>query len=74
MRDINIIPAAYANEVASSTAMIPLNPDGTITVRMAPNEEVHVDITSISTSDELEVNIEEVNGRSIYDAIPVEIE
>lgn len=59
-------------------ATVPINDDGSINVRFAPNSEIDVNITGVSTTDELEVevvdfdvndeidiNIDEIGGSSV---------
>lgn len=57
------LPAAQSADgepkSAAQYAKVPLNPDGSITVRLAPEET-------------MSVNIEQVRGRTIYGGIPVE--
>ena len=69
--------------------LVPLNDDGSITVKMSTGDrmdvsivdintydELRVEINGVNTSDELPVNIDEVAGSSVYssDGIPVHIE
>jgi hypothetical protein len=53
-----LIPTANAKETKSSTVTIPLNPDGSINVKLS-NQNI------------IDVNIEEVDGHSLDDAVPV---
>lgn len=66
--------------------MVPLNADGSISVRLAEYDRLDVNIVDISTSDllnvnlkdintsdELNVNIDEIGGWSVFNTIPVEI-
>ncbi|MFK8038808.1 MAG: hypothetical protein AB8B74_10995 [Crocinitomicaceae bacterium] len=86
--------ATYANEIdydypeihENQYGLVPLNNDGSITVKLSSYDELKVDIVDISTSDmfnvnlkdintsdELNVNIDEIGGWSVYDKLPVEI-
>ncbi len=57
-----LIPTASAKEPASNKfVQFPLNKDGSITVRLAPNETI-------------DVNIDEVGGFSTFGKVPVKIE
>jgi len=53
-----LIPTANAKETKSPTVTIPLNPDGSINVNLS-NQNI------------IDVNIEEVDGHSLDDAVPV---
>lgn len=70
LQNIEIIPKAYASGPnntmipSKNYAQVPLNADGSI----------DVNIKSINTSDELDVNIDEVGGSSVYRSIPVKNE
>jgi hypothetical protein len=80
IHNVGLFPKAYANEAAATpvpaapTVALPLNDDGSINVRLVPSETISIDIQDISTSDKLNVNLKEVGGSFIYNAIPVEIE
>jgi hypothetical protein len=69
------IPFQKANFSPSSQfALVPVNEDGSINVVIKGSTNVmQVDISKISTTNELEVDIREVNNRSVYDKIPVEM-
>lgn len=75
LNNVDIFPKAYANEPApfpqQNYAIVPLNEDGSISVSLVGLDEIDVDITGISTSDELDINIDEVAGRSPNQGIPV---
>lgn len=72
-----IIPTANAkNSPAARTLAVPVNPDGSITVRFAPNAIQDVNIKEVggsSTYGKLNVNIEEVDGSSVSRSVPVKI-
>ena len=54
--------------------LVPLNADGSIDVNIKSNSStMDVNIVDISTSDELDVNIDEVGGYSNYGIVPVEV-
>lgn len=80
IHNVGLLPTAYANEAtttpvpAAPSVAVPLNDDGSISVRLVPSETISIDITDISTADKLKVNLEEVGGSYIYNAFPVEIE
>ncbi len=68
VRDIEIIPKAHAN--GSSHGMLsnlPINEDGTITVRISNTDEIDVNIKSIDTYDKLKVNLNEISTRDELD-------
>lgn len=80
LRDIPFFPEVRASDnpdaqlKANSYGLVPLNEDGSVNVRIVDIDNViEVDIKKISTYDEMPVNIEELNGSSIYNALPVEV-
>jgi hypothetical protein len=77
---------AYANESESkitATALpdpqkyglVPMNPDGSISVTMKTIAPMDVNIVGIKTSDDLDVNVnlEKIGGYSTYGEIPVKV-
>lgn len=85
LEKINLIPQAYAADTTTKApdlpadtvpqyGLVPLNPDGSINVKFSNNNPMEVKIVGISTYDELPVNIDEINGNSIFNGvIPVKI-
>ena len=81
LQSINLIPKAYAsgpkeknsNVVPNNYAVIPLNANGSIDVNIKSSAQMDVNIVGISTSDELQVDIDEVGGFSTFGTIPVKI-
>lgn len=53
-----LIPSANAEEIKPATVNVPLNADGSINVKL-------------TSSNIIDVNIEEVDGHSLDDAVPV---
>jgi hypothetical protein len=82
LKEYGAFPTAMAGTEPQVTTgnlrygLVPVNPDGTVPVSLSPNQEVYVTITDITTRDVLNVNIEEVNGRSLWsgNSLPVTIE
>ncbi len=79
-KQFNIIPNAYAEipknnlPVGNNYGLVPLNSDGSIDVNIKSNASaIDVNIVDISTSDELDVNIDEVGRYSTYGKVPVQI-
>ncbi len=77
---------AYAAPKDARYGLVPLNPDGSITVRLSPldeldvnikgvdtSDELNVEISGVDTSDELPVNIDEVGGSSISSGGPISV-
>ena len=68
IHNANIIPQAMANHQPEKLfntpnyGLVPLNEDGSITVKFAGNAVMDVNISRISTSDEMDVNIDEIGG------------
>ncbi|MDR7212529.1 hypothetical protein [Flavobacterium piscis] len=71
LQNIDIIPKTYAAEpnkngnilAAKNYGLVPLNSDGTI----------DVNITRITTTDELDVNIDEIGGGSVSSGGPIPV-
>lgn len=71
LQNINIIPKTYAAESnknknvfpSKTYGLVPLNSDGTI----------DVNITRITTNDELDVNIDEIGGGYISNGGPIPV-
>ena len=66
--------------------LVPINSDGSITVTLAPSQlldvsiknidtydELRVDLYSVSTSDELDVNLDEIGGGWISNGGPIKV-
>ena len=77
LQTIDIFPKAYAGSLNTAPlekanyALVPVNPDGSINVNIKNNTPMNVNVTKISTSDDLDVNVVEIGGTSVYGAIPV---
>lgn len=71
-----IIPSANAGDRPARTVSLPTNPDGSVTVRLAPGQIQDVNIKEIGGSSygKLDVNIKEVGGSSTYGKLNVNIE
>ena len=83
LQNFDLLPKAYANNLDNTLngfdnhyGLVPLNEDGSITVKISATNELDVNIIGIDTSDELDVNIDEVGGGYISygGPIPVEID
>ena len=62
LKSVNILPEAQAGAKtpgSSTYAMVPVGPDGTVTVKIA------------SIEDDLSINLEKVGGYGAYSGIPV---
>ncbi|EZH74519.1 hypothetical protein ATO12_12170 [Aquimarina atlantica] len=87
IRDIDIFPKAYANNTPTTNyGLIPINDDGSITVRLSNTDEIDVniknidtydklkiDLNSISTQDELNINIDEIGGSYVSSGGPIKV-
>lgn len=75
---LELFPKAYANSpnniLDKGYGLVPLNKDGSIIVKLVNSSEIEVDITSISTSDELDVNIDEIGGGYVSHGGPISVE
>jgi len=85
---ISLFPQAHAgpNTPDLNYGLVPLNEDGSITVRLSAmdeidvniknistSDELHVDLAEISTNDELDINIDEVGGSFVSMGGPIEV-
>lgn len=65
VKNFDIIPSAYAKDSITHNGilpsvqygLIPLNEDGSLTVKLTSNNELDVNIVGVNTSDELDINI-----------------
>jgi hypothetical protein len=81
IKDTNILPKAYAADAPAlpapkpSYALVPLNPDGSITVKNINTTPTDVNIVGIRTSDELDINVnlDKVGGYKTYGEIAVKV-
>ncbi len=64
IQQLKIIPSVHAESgpVSPYHNILPLNEDGSLNVRLQNLDEIDVNISGISTYEELEVSIEEING------------
>ncbi|MEN7549440.1 hypothetical protein AAG747_16070 [Rapidithrix thailandica] len=81
LKNLEIFPKAYANKPANTLktpvntnyGLVPLNEDGSITVRLSDYDKVNVNIVGIETDDEMEVNIDEIGGGFVRHGGPVPV-
>lgn len=79
VQNLQLFPTARANPEHTANSFnshylpVPLNADGSISVKLIPAEDINVRIKGISTSDELNINLEKIGGSYIYGSIPVEL-
>lgn len=78
LQQSGLFPAAQANsaydrQIPPRYGLIPLNADGSITVKLSAHNELDVNITGIETSDELDVNIDEIGGGFISSGGPLPV-
>ena len=89
VKDLELIPAAYASEKSNTTPNDLIAPTETIDVRIVDintydelnvnlksvdtYDEVRVNIKSIDTDDELDVNIDEVGGSWVNSGNPIPV-
>ncbi|WP_108869736.1 hypothetical protein [Aquimarina aquimarini] len=87
IRDTDIIPKAHANSTSTTNyGIIPINDDGSITVKLSNSDEIDVnlknidtydklkvDLSTISTDQELNINIDEVGGSYVSSGGPIKV-
>lgn len=54
-------------------AILPLNEDGSVSVKLS-SDEINVNIVGIQTSDELDINIDEIGGGYVSHGGPITVE
>lgn len=64
IQQLKIFPAVHAESRNNFPyqSILPLNEDGSLNVHLQNLDEIDVNISGISTYEELEVSIEEING------------
>ena len=73
IKDVNIVRKAHASPTKSSSSygLVPVNEDGSINVRWNDHQSIDVNIANISTSEELNINIEEIGGGYLSNGGPI---
>ncbi|MCL3780732.1 hypothetical protein EMN47_10100 [Prolixibacteraceae bacterium JC049] len=82
VKNIDLVSKAHADEPVKQEkltkqinyGLVPLNEDGTISVRVKGLDKIDVNITGIHTSDELDVNIDEIGGGTVWHGGPIPVE
>ena len=82
VKNIDIIPKAFAGEPSESSALspgtnyglVPVNTDGSINVKLSSYDELDVNIVGIETTDDLDANIVGIRTSDELDANIVGIE
>ncbi len=82
VKNLDVIPKAYANEPSNNLVLnpnmnyglVPLNEDGTISVKLSAYDEIDVNIVGVNTNDELDVNIDEIGGGYVSYGGPISVE
>lgn len=82
VKNLDFIPKAYANEPTNNLelapnvnyGLVPLNEDGTISVKLSAYDEIDVNIVGVNTNDELDVNIDEIGGGYVSHGSPISVE
>lgn len=81
-----IIPAAHANETNQRFISVPVNPDGSLNVKLVQGQVLDVNIEEINGSslseskipisdrNAIRVDLEEIHGQSVYTPIRVKVE
>jgi hypothetical protein len=61
------------NRQTPAFALVPLSPDGSVKVSIKElSETMDINISRISTNDDLNLNLNRLGGSSIYNALPVQ--
>jgi len=82
VENLDLMPKAYANEPTNNLelapnvnyGLVPLNEDGTISVKLSAYDEIDVNIVGVNTNDELDVNIDEIGGGYVSHGGPISVE
>lgn len=77
---VDLIPKAFASApvdlheyTSANYGLLPLNEDGSVSVKLSGPEEVDINIVGINTSDELDINIDEIGGGYLSSGGPIRI-
>jgi hypothetical protein len=82
LQNIDIIPKSYASEANKNLSiepnrnygLVPLNENGSIDVNIvSSNSEIDVNLKRINTTDELDVNIDEIGGGYMSHGGPIPV-
>ncbi|MGX1024834.1 hypothetical protein [Flavobacterium sp. CS20] len=81
IKNLDLIPNTYANEPTKKLELapnvnygiVPVNEDGTISVKLSNHDEIDVNIVGVNTSDELNVNIDEIGGGYVSHGGPISV-
>ncbi len=80
VKNLNIIPNLYANELTNKVetpytkyGFVPLNEDGSINVKFSNDSEIDVNLVGIDTSDNLDVNLDEIGGGHVSYRGPIKV-
>lgn len=72
-----VIKQANAGNTNPRFISVPVNPDGSITVRFAKGDVIDVNIDEVGgmsqTTGTIDVNIDDIRGGSVYGSVPVTI-
>lgn len=79
INNLELLPKAYANEPLNNLeaaptinyGLVPVNEDGTISVKLSTHNAIDVNIIGVNTSDELDVNIDEIGGAYVSRGGPI---
>ncbi len=79
---LDIIHKAYAKGPSKSLdlipnsnyGLVPVNSDGTISVKLIASNELDVNIVGVDTNDELDVNVDEIGGGYVSRGGPISVE
>ncbi len=82
IKNLDIIPQAHANGPSNTLGLspnvnyglVPLNADGTISVKLSASNKIDVNIVGVNTKDELDVNIDEIGGGYVSRGGPISVE
>ena len=81
LKQLDFFPKAYAGESIdhavipnANYGLVPLNEDGSISVKLSSYDELDVNIVGVNTSDELDVNIDEIGGGYVSHGGPISVE
>jgi len=81
LHQIDLVPKAHAagpynmyELPEGNFGWVPLNEDGSITVRLNASDKIDVNIVGVNTNDELDVNIDEIGGGWVSHGGPIKVE
>lgn len=80
LKNVDLIPTAYASEPKNinlpptkNYGLVPVNEDGSITVKLSSSAPIDVVIRNIVANECLNVNLKKIDGESLFNSSPLNV-